>query len=95
MYGTIARIAAKAGALEALKAMEQRRPAGFVASYIYQMDANPDELWLVVVFESQEAYLANARSAEQDAEYWRARAFMQSDPEWHDGAVVFDSRSAA
>ena len=93
MYGTIACISARPGALDALKEMEQRRPAGFVASYIYQMDANPDELWMVVMFESREAYLANARSTEQNAEYRQARHYMESDPEWHDGVVVFDSHS--
>jgi hypothetical protein len=89
MYGTIARITAKPGALEALKKMEQRRPAGFVVSYIYQME----ELWMVVLFESKAAYFANAESAEQNAEYEQVRQFMQADPEWHDGLIVFDSHS--
>jgi quinol monooxygenase YgiN len=93
MYGTIARITAKPGALEALKEMEKRHPAGYIASYIYQMDANPGELWMVVLFENKEAYFANAESAEQDREYRQVRQFMASDPEWHDGGVVFDSHS--
>ena len=93
MYGTIARITAKHGALEALKEMEKRHPAGYIASYIYQMDANPGELWMVVLFESKEAYLANAESPEQDREYWHVRQLMASDPEWHDGVDVFDSHA--
>lgn len=95
MYGTIARMQALPGALEAIQSMEARRPAGFIASYVYQMDADENELWMVVLFESKAAYDANAASAEQNAEYWSVRNLLSQDPEWHDGRVVFDSNAGA
>jgi quinol monooxygenase YgiN len=91
MYGTIARLKVKPGGLEALKQMSEDRTAspGSVASYIYQMDADPNELYLVAVFESKEAYVANAQRPEQHAEYEKLRAWLEADPEWHDGEIVF------
>ena len=90
MYGTIARMKVKPGGLEALKQMSEDMPAppGAVTSYIYQMDADPNELYLVVVFESKEAYVANAQRPEQHAEYEKLRAWLQADPEWHDGEII-------
>ncbi len=91
MYGTIAKLKALPGALDAIRAMEARRPPGFVASYVLQANATADELWFVVLFESQAAYEANAASPEQDSEYWALRRLLAAEPEWHDGAIVFDS----
>jgi hypothetical protein len=52
------------------------------------MDANPDEYYLVVGFESKESYTANAASPEQHERYQRYRAWLTEDPEWHDGEIV-------
>ena len=93
MYGTIARMKTLPGALDSIRSMESRRPAGFVASYVYRMETDPSELWLVVLFESKAAYDANAASPEQNAEYWDMRGHLSADPEWHDGTVVFDSNA--
>jgi quinol monooxygenase YgiN len=91
MYGTVARMKVKPGGLEALKQMSEdmTAPPGSVTSYIYQMDADPNELYLVVVFESKEAYVANAQRPEQHAEYEKLRAWLEADPEWHDGEIIF------
>ena len=35
---------------------------GWLASYVYRADADPRELWLVVVFESREAYPSTPRA---------------------------------
>ena len=94
MYGTIAKLKADSGALEAIQMMESRRPAGFVGSYVLQSDTEPDELWFVVIFESKAAYEANASSPQQDQEYWALRRHLKADPEWHDGQFVFDSNKA-
>jgi quinol monooxygenase YgiN len=92
MYGTIARLRAKPGAHELLMDVGTqdpvRRVPGFVTRHIYRSDADPNEYWLTVVFESREAYLANAASPAQDASYRRLREFLASDPEWHDGEIV-------
>ena len=93
MYGTIAKLKVLPGAMDAIRAMEARRPTGIVTSYVLKADTDPDELWLVALFESKQAYEANAASPEQDAEYWALRKLLQQDPEWHDGAIVFDSQN--
>ena len=92
MYGTVARMKAKPGSGELLAEMarqfEQDRPPGMVGTWVYQMDANPDEYILAVAFESREAYRANAESPEQDARYRQLRALLDADPEWNDGEIV-------
>jgi quinol monooxygenase YgiN len=92
MYGTVARWRLKPGAraqLDAeMAAFHDRRVPGFVTEYVYQMDGDPDELYLAVVFESKEAYEANAQSPEQHAQYERLVALMAGEPEWHDGTII-------
>lgn len=93
MYGTVARLRAKPGAEKKLIEMSQSETdlqlPGFVGQYVYRMDADPNEYYLVVVFESKEAYFANADSPEQDARYREFRALLEGDPEWHDGEIVY------
>ena len=92
MYGTVARLRIKPG-MEAqlLEFGSQSQVAaipGFTSNIVYRMDADPTVYYLVVVFESKEAYLANAASPGQDARYRQLRAMLESDPEWNDGEVV-------
>ena len=93
MYGTVARMKAKPGTGELLaelgRQLDEARPAGMVGTFVYQMDADPDEYILAVAFESREAYKANADSPEQDARYQELRALLEADPEWHDGEIVY------
>jgi len=92
MYGTIAKLKVKPGALEEIRKMETgRQPEGYIGSYVFQSDQDANELWLVAIFEDKETYLANADSPEQNQEYRSMRQFLWSDPEWHDGAIVFAS----
>ena len=92
MYGTVARMKAKPGTGELLaelgRQLDEDRPAGMVGTFVYQMDADPDEYILAVAFESREAYKANADSPEQDARYQELRALLDADPEWNDGEIV-------
>jgi len=90
MYGTIARVKVEPAKVEELKALGRRIGVapGQISRYVYQMDANPGELFLVVVFESREAYWANAQSPEQNQRFQEMRALMLADPEWHDGEIV-------
>ena len=90
MYGTVAHLKTKPGALESFKRMEMRHPKGFIASYAYRLDSNPDELMLVVLFEDEASYRANAESPEQDREYRDLRSHLHEDPEWHDGEIVYE-----
>jgi quinol monooxygenase YgiN len=90
MYGTIARVKIDPTRIEELKALGDSMDTapGQVARYVYQMDADPGVLFLVAVFESREAYWANARSPEQNERFMDLRALLLEDPEWHDGAIV-------
>jgi quinol monooxygenase YgiN len=93
MYGTVSRMVLKPGMRERFMAVwheiEEQGFLGRVAEYLYQSDADPDELYLAVVFESEETYRRNAESPTMDVSYRRLRELMVDDPEWHDGAVIF------
>jgi hypothetical protein len=92
MYGTIAKLATKPGVMDEIRRMEERRPAGYIGSYVFQSDKDADELWFVVMFESKETYMANADSPEQDEEFKRLMKYLSAEPEWHDGQIIFSSK---
>lgn len=91
MYGTIAHLRLQPGAdaqlAQYLRDFSALGVPGFVATYVYQPDADPNERFMAVLFETQSAYVRNAESAEQDARYQQFRALLTSDPEWHDGDI--------
>ena len=93
MYGTVAQLRARPGTREQFAAYSHEQESvptpGLVASYVYRLDANADEYYLAVIFESKEAYVANANSPMQDISYRKLRALLVADPVWHDGEVVF------
>ncbi len=92
MYGTVARMRTKPGSqqlVEQLRGQGEGGLRGHLGTFIYRSDADPDEYFVCVFFESKEAYVANADSPEQDARYRELRALLAEDPEWHDGEVVF------
>jgi hypothetical protein len=61
---------------------------GFINTFVYQMDSDPNEIHLAVIFESREAYMKNANDSGQDARYREMLAMLESEPEWHDGEVI-------
>jgi quinol monooxygenase YgiN len=90
MYGTIAKVRTNPENLSQLKTLSERigLAPGQIARYIYQMDADSTEFYLVAVFDSREAYQANATSPEQHERFMELRALLTADPEWHDGVIV-------
>ena len=96
MYGTIARIQVKRGMEAEFKELEQEYSTapmpGFVVTYVYQMDADPNEFYLAVAFATKEAYVANANSPEQHQTFLQMMKFLESEPEWHDGIVAVEWR---
>jgi quinol monooxygenase YgiN len=90
MYGTVARMRAKPGAIDALMefADEDEAPPGSVALLVFQMDTDPNEFILVAVAESEEAYRANAESPEQHEVFLEMMQYLEGEPEWNDGIVV-------
>ena len=92
MYGTIARLRALPGSAEKLLALnegyEGLEVPGFVATYVYRSDSDPDEYWMAVVFADRETYRRNADDPAQDVRYRELRALLATDPEWHDGEII-------
>ena len=92
MYGTVAKLRVKPGGLDKLRKWspeEDERASGAVAVYAFQMDDDPNEVYTVAVFESKEAYVANAESPEQDARYRQMLQWLEGEPKWHDGEIVY------
>src|SRR4051794_34784226 len=92
MYGTVCRFQVKPGMESQFGAVTREFDSadipGSVGEYVYQMDKNSNEFYLVVLFESAEAYKRNADSPEQNARYGKFRALLAAEPEWHDGEIV-------
>src|SRR5207253_8361598 len=95
MFGTIARYRVKPGHSEQfmkdMGSFEDNPPAGWVYHTAFRSTKDPNEIWLTVVFESEEAYRKNADSPDMDKEYRRMLEHLQSEPEWHDGNVIHDA----
>jgi heme-degrading monooxygenase HmoA len=92
MYGTVARLRAKPGSEAKMRAMiaehDDAKVPGLKGELVYRSDGDPDEYFLAVLFESKEAYRANAGSPEQHQRYLGLRELLVADPEWHDGEIV-------
>jgi quinol monooxygenase YgiN len=89
MYGTVMRARVKAGHKDALQELMKATPdradlGGFLGYDVGFEDKDPDAIVLVVRFKDKESYVANADSAEQDAEYRRMVEHLESEPEWID-----------
>jgi heme-degrading monooxygenase HmoA len=94
MYGTIARLQVRPGMEsqlleEARVEDEQADMPGYINTFVYRMDSEPDIYYMAVLFENKEAYQANANSPEQHERYLRIRELLTADPEWHDGQVIY------
>ncbi len=95
MYGTIARMKVKPSMLEQFRAMmseaaaDRNETPGMVAVHIYQMDRDPNELMMAVLFTDRAAYFGNANSSEQNDFYMQMVSFLESPPEWNDGEVMY------
>ena len=95
MYGTVARMRLKAGAepriVELFGQYEKLNVPGYLGLTVYRLDEDSDELLMAVVFESKDAYRANAESPEQDARYREMLELLESEPQWQDGEIVYRS----
>jgi len=91
MYGTIAKLRVKQEIEDALRLTEERHPEGYISSFIYKSDKEPDVRWMVVMFEDKQTYFANADSPEQDRDYRELRKLLKEDPEWHDGEIIYST----
>ena len=98
MYGSIAKFTLKPGGLDAIRRIAESTteyPPGAIAEYVFQMDDDPNEVWLAVIFEDEETYRANAERPEQHAKFEQIAQWFAADPEWHDGEIVYSLHAQA
>lgn len=90
LYGSIAEMCLKPGALEALmdRGEGEESPNGAVALCAFQMDADPNQVFMVAVSESEEAYRAYSESEESHRQYTEMTKSLEGEPKWHDGHVL-------
>jgi quinol monooxygenase YgiN len=90
MYGSIARFKVKPGHWEALKQTAETGPQaqGPNAAAVFQMDADRDDFYVVMIAESEEAYRANSERPDMHEAYLERLQWLESEPEWHDGRVL-------
>jgi hypothetical protein len=90
MYGTISRLKVKPDGWEALQRSAQNgpQPQGARATMVFQMDADPTEIFAVMIAESEETYRALSESPEMHEAYLERLQWLESEPEWHDGQVI-------
>ncbi|HEU5330361.1 MAG: putative quinol monooxygenase [Thermomicrobiales bacterium] len=92
MFGTVARLRVKPGMEDALRAdferQKQNTIPGLIGECLYRLDRDPQEIVLVVLFASREAYVANAQAPHQHEDYLRLLTFLEAEPEWHDGDII-------
>ncbi len=96
MYGTVARLTLLPGKEAAMRALADDYAAetvpGYLGEYVFRMDAEPDVYYMMALFESRDAYHANAQSPAQHERYLKFRALLAAEPEWHDGEVISQPR---
>lgn len=90
LYGSIAEMQLKPGALEAAmgRGDGDRGPEGSVALWVFQMDADPNQVWLVGISESEAAYRSYSESQESQQRYDEMVKGLEGEPKWHDGHVL-------
>jgi heme-degrading monooxygenase HmoA len=99
MFGTIARVRVKPGheaELERLSAeVADANPPGWVRSYVMRSKDDPQERWIVAIFESEQAYYDNASRPETAAQYEGWSAAVEGAPEWRDVHVESEAEAKA
>ena len=91
MYGSIAHYRVKPGKLDDLMAWGESTESdnpGPGAMIVYQMDRDPNELFIAIVAESEEEDRATSESPEMHARYLKMMEFLEGEPEWNDGKVI-------
>jgi hypothetical protein len=88
-YGTVARNRLKPGhekqLMGVMKGFEQSPPAGWMYTTFFRSAEDPSDIWMSVVFESEEAYRQNANSPEMDS---RTRPCLSTSKVSPSGAMV-------
>jgi quinol monooxygenase YgiN len=72
-----------------MKEFEGLNIDGYMGTSVYKMDTNPYEFYMVVAFRDKDAYFKNADDPAQDARYRQMLEYVDGEPEWHDGEVIY------
>jgi quinol monooxygenase YgiN len=97
MFGTVAKMKLKPGSFEkmqdVMKGFEEQPVKGFLFNAVYRSQSDPDEVWLVVGFEDEATYRANADNPRTNEMAEQYQKIMAAAPEWHDGEIVSMTRA--
>ena len=97
MFGTVARMKFKPGSFDKMqdlmKGFEERQVKGFVFNAVYRSQSDPDEVWMIVGFEDEASYRANANDPQTDKMAQEYQQLMSAPPEWHDGEILSMARA--
>jgi quinol monooxygenase YgiN len=97
MFGTVAKLKFKPGSFEKMtelmKGFEERQVRGFLFNAVYRSQSDPDEVWLVVGFEDEASYRANANDPETDHMAQQYQQLLAAPPVWNDGDIVSMTRA--
>ena len=97
MFGTVARMKFKSGSFEKMqeimKGFEEREVKGFLFNAVYKSQSDPDEVWLIVGFEDEASYRANADDPQTQEMSKQYQPLMAAAPEWHDGEILSMTRA--
>jgi quinol monooxygenase YgiN len=90
MYGTVAWMTVKAGKIDEFDAsiaehLRNQFVSGYIAGYLFHLDRDPLGVIMVAIFDSREAYHANAADPKQHGLYLATRQLLKADPDWRDG----------
>jgi hypothetical protein len=96
MYGTVAHFRVKPGMeakmQEDMRSYEGISVPGYIDTLVYKMDSDSNDYYMAVVFDSKESYTKNAADPAQDARYRKMLEYLDGEPEWHDGEIVYQMR---
>jgi quinol monooxygenase YgiN len=94
-FGTIGRYRVKQGHkdqfITEMKKMEDDPPEGWIYHTVFESAGDPNEIWISVVFESEDVYRKSASSPQMDRQYRRTLESLDGEPEWHDGHVIHEA----
>ena len=99
MYGTIMRLQVQPGQMEALKAWastgEGNSIPGYLKEYLFEMESDSNDLYLVLIFTDKASYDAYIQSARRQVRMAEMRTMLAADPVSHDGTLIYPNAVTA
>ena len=99
MYGTIMRLQVQPGQMEALMAWgssgEGNSIPGYLKEYLFEMESDANDLYLVLIFTDKASYDAYIQSARRQLRMAEMRTMLAADPVYHDGPLIYTNAVTA